>query len=96
MVVRGSFAGHEFVDVTNRATAQLTEDTYDGAVGAFITVQGGPIRFRLDGNRPSYPNGHVAGEGDIIELHSRDELQRFRAVADAETAAILQVSYSHG
>lgn len=88
-------ATYAFESVTVSGTAGgLTSATFDSAVRATITIEDADIRFRLDGTAPTALIGHYAKPGDIIELESPDELQRFSAIRTGGTSAVLRVTYS--
>jgi hypothetical protein len=58
---------------------------------AFITVETGPIRFRIDGTAPTSSVGHPAAVGDTIELWD-GEIAAFRAIRSTGTSASLSIS----
>lgn len=59
---------------------------------AWITVETGPVRYRLDGEDPTAADGHLLSIGDSLELEHRDQLQRARFIATGASAA-LRVSF---
>ncbi len=60
---------------------------------AIITITGGDIRFRSDGNDPTGAIGHVVFDGGIITLTSAADIASFRAIRDGGTDATLSISY---
>lgn len=57
------------------------------SMAAYLTVEGGPIRFWVDGTAPTNATGHLLNDGDQLELTDRDELSKFRAIRDASAGA---------
>ena len=63
------------------------------AMVAEIMVETAPIRWTRDGTTATSSIGFVAYPGDIILLTSRDELDKFSAIADTATSATTDVEY---
>lgn len=61
---------------------------------AFITVEGQPIRYRVDSGEgdPTAASGHLASAGDWIYL-SAELLATFRCIRQAGSDATLHVTY---
>lgn len=60
---------------------------------AYITIEGGSMRFRVDGEDPTTTTGHACGDQDIIVLDTRSALEQFRAVRSGDQDAVIQVTY---
>lgn len=60
---------------------------------AIITITGGDIRFRSDGNDPTTLIGHVVFDGGAITLSSAEDIASFRVIRDGGTDATLSISY---
>ncbi len=60
---------------------------------AEIYVRTAPIVFTRTGTAPTSTKGYVANVGDIINLNSRSELDRFQAIRQTATSATLDVEY---
>lgn len=58
-----------------------------------ITVEGGDIRYRLDGNDPTATDGHLLSNGDVLKLQDYQDIQRFKAIRVGSVSGVLQVSY---
>ena len=85
---------HAYEDLTVAATAVgFTAATYGGASYASVLVQGGPIRFRLDGGTPTASVGDTLEINDRIELQGIEEVVRFRAIRRDGTSATLRVNF---
>jgi hypothetical protein len=93
MVVRGPFLSDENVPVAGTAVGLTTPGTNDAAI---IQVQTASIRFNVDGGAPTASVGTLAFVNDIIELHTADELAKFRAIRAGATSANLRVNYARG
>ena len=59
---------------------------------AWLTVETGAVRYRLDGEDPTAAVGHLLSIGDSLELEHRDQLQRARFIA-AGSSATLRASF---
>ncbi|MFA5143991.1 MAG: hypothetical protein WC522_07510 [Candidatus Omnitrophota bacterium] len=88
-----------FEEVTVDDTVKvLTASIYAPAQGrqasrAMITVEGGNIRYRVDGGNPTSASGHLATEGDIFALESIYEIKNFKATRVSTASGKLVVSY---
>lgn len=60
---------------------------------AWLTLQGGDIRYRYDGDEPTKLEGHILHGGHGLRLVGESQVQGFRAIAVGENEAILSVSY---
>lgn len=85
--------GHEIITVESEAISSLTPAKYARAITAYILVEGGPIRFWVDGSDPSDTEGFLLIAGESIELDSPAEISKFRATATAADST-LTVAYS--
>ena len=65
----------------------------DAAMCAEIYVRTAPIVFTRSGTAPTATAGYQADVGDIINLNSRSELDRFQAIRQTATSATLDVEY---
>ncbi len=69
------------------------------ALGAALTVEGGNIRYRLDGGNPVAGSaGHLGYDasvapGQAIWLYGTENLRNFRAVREGASDAALRVTY---
>ena len=55
---------------------------------AWLTVEGGSLRYRLDGDDPTPAVGHLLAAGHTLELEHRDQVQRIRLIAVAASATV--------
>ena len=53
----------------------------------------GPVSYTVDGTTPTANIGIIAYQGDIIELNSRDELDKFKVIEQTATDAEVDVFY---
>lgn len=92
MAVRG-FVRYESVTVAGAAIG-ITATAANGnrPEAASITVEDATIRFRTGGTDPTASEGHEAGPGSLIELVSRDEVVKFRAIRRDGISATLRVT----
>ncbi len=71
----------------------LTPAKYAGAKGALITVETADIRFRITGEAPTTTIGHLAEDGDEIEIGTFESIETFRAIRTGSTSAVINVTY---
>jgi len=60
---------------------------------ALLSLEGGDIRFRLDGGAPGANTGHYLTNGDTLVLTETQTLEKFQAVRVGEVNGTLQVTY---
>ena len=86
------YTAYESLTVSTTAVV-LTAATYGSCNCALITVEDATSRVYVDGTVPTASVGHEVHDGDIIELESADELQKFRAIRRDSVNVILRASY---
>lgn len=59
---------------------------------ALITVETAQIRVRADGGDPTASEGHIVEPGEEIELTSRSDCLRFRAIRTGSVSAVIKVT----
>jgi len=80
----------------SRGRIKPTSGTYNGmtATAALLTLEGGDIRFRIDGLfPPSDTAGHLMVSGDTFLLIGAQAVNQFRAVRAGATDGILTATY---
>lgn len=77
------------------ASPLFTPAVYLAATCAVVQVDGGSVRFRLDGVPPRAGSGMLAEERSLIYLDSPDQIQRFRAVDEGQ-AVTLRAQFGYG
>jgi hypothetical protein len=61
---------------------------------ALVSLEGGNIRFRVDGQAlPTQTNGHLLTDGDTLVLAGSQALNQFRAVRAGDTNGTLRVTF---
>ena len=93
----GDSIGFEEISV-DVGVASLNPAVYNPAVGdpaakAFITAEGGAMRYRLDGQDPTDITGHPLLDSDFLELKSIYLIRKFRAIKQSTSAGKLSVTY---
>jgi len=93
----GDILGFEEIYVYDSPVG-LNPALYSPAVGqsasnAFVTSEGGDMRFRVDGNDPTPSTGHLLLDGDMLELRDIYHIRKFRAVKVGTMTGKLSVSY---
>ena len=89
---------YEAIAVSNSAksftTATYAPATYGPASRAFVTVETDQIRWTCDGSTtPTSTVGHLANEGDVIEIEGIQNIGNFKCIR-VTTDASINVSYS--
>lgn len=95
--MNGDPIGFEEISV-DVGVASLNPAVYNPAVGspaarAFITAEGGAMRYRVDGQDPTDVTGHPLLDSDFLELRSIYFIRKFRAIKQSATAGKLSVTY---
>jgi hypothetical protein len=93
----GDSIGFEEI-VVDLSVASLNPAIYnppagDPAAKAFITAEGGPMRYRLDGVDPTDTTGHLLMDSDFLELKSIYLINKFRAIKTTVNPGKLSVTY---
>lgn len=91
-----AFAYEEVTVDSGTVVSTLTAATFSGGNEAFITVEGGSMRYRIDGGDPSTIVGHLLSAGDNLRLRDIGEMNNFKAVKSGDLAGTLRVTYSKG
>ena len=82
--MQGEIIGYEEIYI-NESVVGLNPAVYSPTDGssaskAFITSEGGDMRYRVDGQDPTPSTGHLLLDSDFLELESIYLIQKFRAV----------------
>jgi len=93
----GDSIGFEEISV-DVGVASLNPAVYNSGVGdpaakAFITAEGGAMRYRIDGVDPTDVTGHPLLDSDFLELKSIYLIRKFRAIKQSTTAGKISVTY---
>ncbi len=81
-----SYNAFEALAVSSTAVG-FTAATYLNRRSAFVQVQGNPVRYRIDGVAdPTASVGIEAPVGAIIQLKTKDQMVKFRAIATGADA----------
>jgi hypothetical protein len=87
----------EVIAVSNTAIT-LTALKYqptgaDKADSAFITLEGGDIRYRYDGTAPTATVGHLLSDGGFLVLIGQNQMEKFKAIRVGGRDGSLSVTY---
>ena len=66
---------------------------YDNAEEAWITLQGGDIRYRYDSGEPTQFEGHILHSGNSLRLHGHNQVVNFKAINCTDNHGILSATY---
>ena len=67
---------------------------YERSNKATGVVKNGAIYYRADGGAPQDGLGLFAGNGDVIELESYNDVQHFKAIRSGSVDAVLSFDFS--
>jgi hypothetical protein len=79
-----------------RGKIKPTSGTYSGmtAQAALLSLEGGDIRFRIDGvSPPTSTSGHYMVSGDSFLLIGAQAINQFRAIKTGDTDGTLTATY---
>ena len=91
-VLGAVYAAHETLAI-GAQVSRLTKTIFKVRSHAFITCEGGAVRFWLDEGTPTSMSGHLLEPGDVIILDRVDQLDGFRCISGDGGHAMLQCSY---
>lgn len=79
----------------SRSKIKPTSGPYAGmsAQTVLVSLEGGDIRFRVDGLNATLTIGHVMNSGDCLALRGTQAINQFRAVRLGDADGTLQVTY---
>lgn len=80
----------------SRGRINPTSGPYAGmtAKAVLVSLEGGDIRFRLDGiGPPTTTHGHILTSGDALLISGSQAINQFRAIRLGDTDGALQVTY---
>ena len=64
-----------------------------GATVAFLTLEGGAVRYRYDGVEPTTLVGHLLQPGSTLTLLGQSQMSQFRAIRSTATSGSLSVTF---
>lgn len=91
--------GFDFEVITVSSTAVgLTASKYapagaERADSAFLTLEGGEIRYRYDGTNPTASVGHRLSDGGYVVLIGQNQLEKFKAIRVGGSDGSLSTTY---
>jgi len=60
---------------------------------AIITLEGGHIRYKYNGDKPTDTSGHLMEHGDKMTIEGKTNIDNFKAVKIGNKSGILSVTY---
>lgn len=76
----------------NSTTASSITPTLASQEKAFITLETGNVRFKLNGVAPTTTEGHLLLAGQNVTLNTRGQIDNFRVIS-VSTHGVLKISY---
>lgn len=85
----------EKISISSGAVTTLTAATFAGAYAARIYIEGGDIRYTLDGSTTpvAATTGDVAVATGGVWLGSPDDIQNFKCVRETAVTVTLHIHY---
>jgi hypothetical protein len=68
-------------------------DSSGGATDAFLTLNGGNIRYTYDSTSPSGTVGHVLLDGGILVLKGQNQMSNFKCYQTGSAGSEISVTY---
>lgn len=93
LTVGANYDAYEDLPVSDQAVGFTAATVGKNRDRAFITVEGAPVRYRVDGGDPAIDIGHLLEAGDTLRLDNQAQLQRVRFIGQAGVEATLRCSY---
>jgi hypothetical protein len=66
---------------------------FAGASEAFLTLNGGNIRYKYNGGTPSSTEGHVLLDGGILVLKGQQQMKDFKCIRTGSADSEISVTY---
>lgn len=93
----GKIIGFEEISVS-ASPVSLSPSVYVPAQGpaaakAFVTAEGGEMRYRIDGQDPTAATGHLLVDSNLLKLEDIYSIRNFRVIQSSVDAGKLTVSY---
>jgi hypothetical protein len=66
---------------------------YEAAASAFLTLNGGDIRYTYDGTTPTSSTGHVLRDGGTLTLVGQNQMGTFKCIQTGSTSSEISVTY---
>ena len=76
----------------NSTTASSLTPTLANQEKAFMTLETGNVRFRMDGSAPTTLVGHLLLAGENVTLNTRGQIDNFKVIS-VSTHGVLSISY---
>lgn len=83
-------AGYQQITVSSTAIGLTIPK---GAQKAVFAVEAQPLRYRNDGVDPTASVGMLCAAGVQFEMHTKEALEKFKAIRSGGTDSVLSVTY---
>lgn len=67
--------------------------TSGGAASAFLTLDGGNIRYTYDGTTPSATVGHKLLDGGTLVITGQNQMSQFKCFQTGSTGSTITITY---
>lgn len=71
----------------------MDSTTAGGATDAFITLNGGNIRYCYDGTSPTSTNGHILLDGGSLVLKGQNQMANFKCIQTGSSGSEISITY---
>lgn len=86
-------SAYEAITVSTVAIGFTAALIRGSVVGAFVTLETGQVRFRMDGVDPSSTTGHLLEIGQSLTLKSRAAVEKIKFIKTGDISGALKVTY---
>lgn len=68
-------------------------EPHESASSAFITLNGGNIRYTYDGTTPTSSTGHLLNDSGTITLLGQNQMALFKCIQTGATSSEISITY---
>jgi len=66
---------------------------FTGASEAFLTLNGGNIRYKYEGGTPSSTEGHLLTDGGMLVLKGQQQMKDFKCIKTGASDSEISITY---
>jgi len=66
---------------------------YESGASAFVSLNGGSVRYTYDGTTPTSSVGHVLQDGGVLTLVGQNQMALFKCIQTGSTGSEISVTY---
>lgn len=66
---------------------------FESAASAFLTLNGGDIRYTYDGTTPTSSVGHILRDGGMLTLLGQNQMGAFKCIQTGSSSSEISITY---